>query len=254
MKKRSLMILPLAAAFALAGCSNAGDGGSTDSAPEGTQAEQDTQTEETTQGGSGSGETLDGAQVKAVVEALVEGKDGAQVLDGDTIAASLPQAQAAIEAMNIEPAQCAELISQQGSWDVEGINMAVATVVDGTDATSYSVASYEDDAKLAEARTAAESKDMQGCDSFSMEAQGQKLEASAELLDASSDAEVTLLTKTNISMDGVDVPMNSISIQAIDGRTAVSVSASGDVSAEQELIDSLIAEVNKALAEVAKVQ
>ena len=95
---------------------------------------------------------------------------------------------------------------------------------------------------------------MQGCDSFSMEAQGQKLEASAELMEATSDAGTTVVTKTDITMDGVDVPMNSISVQAIDGRTAVSVSASGDVDGEQQLIDQLIEEVNKALAEVDKVQ
>lgn len=253
MKKRSLMILPLAAAFALAGCSS-DDGGTSETSPEGTQSGQNTQTEETTQPEAASAKALDGAQVKSVVEALVADKEGAQVLDGDTIAASLPQAQAAIEQMNIEPAQCAELISQQGSWDVEGINMAVATVTEGTNATSYSVASYEDDAKLEEARKSAESMDMQGCDSFSMEAQGQKLEASAELMEATSDAEVTVVTKTDITMDGVDVPMNSVSVQAIDGRTAVAVSASGDVDGEQQLIDQLIEEVNKALAEVDKVQ
>lgn len=254
MKKRSLMILPLAAAFALTGCSGSDDNGGAETAPEGTQTEQSTQSEETAQSEAASGEALDGAQVKSVVEALVAGKGEAQILDGDTIAATLPQAQAMIESMNIEPAQCAELISQQGSWDVEGINMAVATVLEGTDATSYSVSSYEDDAKLDEARTAAQSKDMQGCESFSMEAEGQKLEASAEIVDASSDAEITLVTKTNVTMDGVDIPMNSISVQAIEGRTAISVSASGDVSDEQQIIDELISEVNRAVAELAKVQ
>lgn len=246
MKKRSLMILPLAAAFALSGCSGSDNGDSQESAPATGQTEQSEE--------AAAAPTLDAAQVKSVVETLVEGQDDAQVLDNDTIAASLPQAQKAIEQMKIEPAKCADLISEQGSWDVEGINMAVATVVSGSEAKSYSVASYEDDAKLEQARKSAQSKDMQGCEKFSMEAQGQKLDASAELLDATSDAEITVVTKTNITMDGTQVPMNSVSVQAIDGRTAVSVSASGDVNEDQALVDSLIKEVNKALAEVEKVK
>lgn len=42
MKKRSLMILPLAAAFALTGCSGSDDNGGAETAPEGTQTEQST--------------------------------------------------------------------------------------------------------------------------------------------------------------------------------------------------------------------
>lgn len=246
MKKRSLMILPLAAAFALSGCGGSDSSGSNDSAPaDAAQAQSQPANE---------APTLDGAQVKTVAESMVEGEEKAQVLDGDTIAANMPQAKKMIDEMKIEPAKCAEVIAEQSSWDVEGINMAVATVVDGTNAKSYSVASYEDDAKLEAARKGAESKDLNGCDSFTMEAQGQKLTASAEILDGTSDAELTVVTKTNVAMDGVDVPMNSISVQALDGRTAISASASGDVKDSQDLIDSLIKDVNKGLAEAKNVK
>ncbi|MFC0420451.1 hypothetical protein [Glutamicibacter ardleyensis] len=106
--------------------------------------------------------------------------------------------------MKIEPAECADLVVQQSSQDITGINMATAIVAGEKpgESTSYSVASYEDDAKLATDKKAAETKDLQGCDKFSMEMQGMKLNASAEILEATSDAELTVATKSNISMDG----------------------------------------------------
>lgn len=107
MKKRSLMILPLAAAFALSGCGGSDNSGSNDSAPADAGQAQSQPANEAP--------TLDGAQVKTVAESMVEGEEKAQVLDGDTIAANMPQAKKMIDEMKIEPAKCAEVIAEQSS-------------------------------------------------------------------------------------------------------------------------------------------
>ncbi|PRA13209.1 hypothetical protein CQ010_00750 [Arthrobacter sp. MYb211] len=244
MKKRSLWLLPLAGALALTGCADSGN--------EAPAASDEAQASEQ----APAAEPLSSAKVKEVVEKLVADESGAQIIDGAAIAESLPQAKELVKGMNIEPAKCAELVAQQSSWDIEGINMAVATVAgaEAGESTSYSVASYEDDAKLSEIKKTVEAKDLQGCDSFSMEMQGMKLNASAEMLDATSDAEVTTATKTSISMEGTEVPMGSYTVQGLVGPNAVSISYSGAVEDEQAKIDELVKELNVAVAELEKAQ
>ena len=244
MKKRSLWLLPLAGALALTGCSDAG----TD-APAASGDAQPTQE-------AVAAEPLDAAAVKTIVEKLVADESGAQVIDSTAIAESLPQAKKMIESMKIEPAECADLVVQQSALDITGINMATAIVAGEKpgESTSYSVASYGDDAKLATARKAAETKDLQGCDKFSMEMQGMKLNASAEILDATSDAELTVATKSNISMDGKEVPMGSLTLQGFVGPSMVSVAYSGEVDDEKTKLDELTKELNVAVAELNKAQ
>lgn len=249
MKKRSLWLLPLAGALALTGCSGSGD-----KAP--ASNESSTAASASAPAEAPAAKTLDAAQVKKVVESLVADESGAVVVDGDTIAAQLPAAKALVEQMKIEPEQCADLVAQQSSWDINGINMAVASLTDAStgESLSYTVASYEDAAKLEEIKKAAQNKDMKGCESFSMEMQGQKMEANAEILDVSSDAELTYATKTEISLAGTEVPMGSLTVQGIVGNNAVSVASSGGTEDQQTQIDALVKELNVALAELAKVQ
>ncbi len=250
MKKRSLLLLPLAAALALSGCS-------------GSDTEPSTESTETSAGSSDTGASQEAAapqasaalsteQAKSIVTKLAGDSSTVQILDGDSIAASLPQAKAMIEQMEIKPEKCAEFVTQQDSWDIDGINMAVAVLMDETTmaSTSYSVAGYEDSSKLEQITEQAKSKDLQGCDTFSMSVAGQEVEASAKILDVTSDADVTYGTVSTMKMNGMDVP-GTYQIQGLVGNNAVAVSISAsEEESEADMLKELTDELNAAVAEV----
>ena len=241
MKKQAFWVLPMAAALALSSCGSSGNESSGSSDGSGAAQEQSTETA-----------ALTAEQVSAVVKSLVGDNSKAQVLDGDTIKASLPESKKLIEQMNISPEKCAEFVAQQGTQDLEGTNMAVAIVPgEGMESTTYSVLGYEDSAKLEQAKSMAESKDLQGCDKFTMSMSGQEISASAKVLDASSDADTTIATQTSMTVNGTEVPGGSYQMQGLVGANAVMVvySGGGDTP-EAEVLDKLTGELNKAVAEV----
>lgn len=243
MTKRSFLLLPLAGALALSGCGGSGSDTTEGSADAGAAQEQS----------APATAALSTEQATAIVTKLAGDSSGAQIMDGDTIAASLPQAKKLIEQMEIKPEKCAEFVSQQGSWDIEGINMAVAVLMDEATmaSTSYSVAGYEDTAKLDKITEQAKNKDLQGCDSFSMAVSGQEVEASAKILDASSDADLTYATSSAMKMNGTEVPGGSYQMQGLVGNNAVSVAMTGTGSkSEADMLKKLTDELNKAVAEV----
>ncbi|UYQ78466.1 hypothetical protein OF385_04760 [Glutamicibacter sp. JL.03c] len=242
MKKQAFWVLPVAAAFALSGCGSSGNESAGNSEGSGTAQEQSTETG-----------ALSAEQATAVVKSLVGDESNAQVLDGDTIKASLPDSQKLLEQMNIKPEKCAELVTQQGTQDLDGTNMAVAVVPgEGAETTTYSVTGFEDSAKLEQAKTMAEKKDLQGCDKFTMSMSGQEISASAKILDATSDADTTVATQTSMTVNGTEVPGGSYQLQGLVGDNAVVVAYTGgtEEKAESEVLEQLVGELNKAVAEV----
>ena len=243
MKKRSFLLLPLAAALALTGCS--GSANETPGSPD-AGASQEKAAPETA--------ALSTEQATAIVKKLAGDSADAQIMDGDTIAAALPQAKKLIEQMEISPEKCAEFVSQQAAWDIDGINMAVAVLMDDStmESTSYSVAGYEDTAKLDQITKQVKNKDLQGCDKIGMTVQGQNAEVGVKILDASSDADLTYATSNTTKLNGTDVPGGgSYQMQGLVGNNAVSVSMTGtDAESEADVLKKLTEELNKAVAEV----
>lgn len=242
MKKHAFWMLPIAAAFALTGC-----GGSTDNAASGSGGAEASK-EQTPEA-----KALTAEQTTTVVKSLVGDDSKAQVLDSDTIKASLPESKKLIEQMNIKPAKCAELVSQQGTESLDGTNMAVAVVTgEGTESTTYSVVGYEDAAKLDKAKQMAEKKDMQGCDKFTMSMSGQEIAASAKILDATSDADTTVATQTTMKVNGQEFPGGSYQLQGLVGNNAVIVAYTGGDGSESQadVLKKLTTELNKGVAEI----
>ncbi|MNW27378.1 hypothetical protein D3C74_41720 [compost metagenome] len=164
----------------------------------------------------------------------------------------MESAKGLIDQMEIEPAKCAEFVSQQGTQDLDGVNMAAAIVVGETgESNSYSVAGYEDTAKLDAIKDMVDAKDLQGCEDFSMSVAGQKVSASAKILDAESDADKTIVTHTAMTMNGEEVPGGSYQIQGVVGENVVAVSRTqtGE-QADGEAVKALVEELNKAVEEV----
>lgn len=241
MKKRSLWVLPVAAAFVLAGCgSNAGTEAETGSSEAPQQQE------------STGVPALSAEQAAAVAKTLGGGGENVQVLDSEALSGSLESAKGLIDQMEIKPEKCAEYVSQQGTQDLEGINMAVAIEVNATgESNSYSVAGYEDASKLDTVKKMIDAKDLQGCDEFAMSVAGQEVSASAQILEADSDADSTIATHTAVVMNGTEVPGGSYQIQGVVGENVVSVSQT--ITAEQsddEAVKALVEELNKAVEEV----
>jgi len=244
MKKQAFWVLPIAAALALSGCG--GSGNESSGSSKGADAPQE-QPAETA--------ALTAEQASTVVKSLVGENSKAQVLDGDTIKASLPESQKLIKQMNIKPEKCADLVAQQGTQDLDGTNMAVAVIPgEGMASTTYSVVGFEDSAKFDQAKAMAEKKDLQGCDKFTMSMSGQEISASAKVLDATSDADTTIATQTSMSVNGTEIPGGSYQMQGLVGSNAVVVVYSGGgEQPEAEVLDKLKGELNKAVAEVKSV-
>lgn len=242
MKKQAFWVLPIAAAFALTGCGSSGDNAAGSSG--GTEASQEQSTET---------KALTAEQTTAAVKAWVGDDSKAQVMDSDTIKASLPDSKKLLDQMNIKPEKCADLVTQQGTEDLDGTNMAIALETgEGTETTTYSVVGYEDSAKLEKAREAAEKKDLQGCDKFTMSMSGQEIAASAKVLDATSDADTTVATQTSMTINGQEYPGGSYQMQGLVGNNAVVVAYSGGDGSESEadVIKKLTAELNEGVAKI----
>ncbi|MFK0083545.1 hypothetical protein [Glutamicibacter sp. NPDC090743] len=241
MKKRSLWVLPVAVALALTGCSsNSGTEGAAGSS----EAPQEQE--------SAGVPALTAEQAAAVAKTLGGDGPNVQVLDSDALSGSLESAKGLIDQMEIEPAKCAEFVSQQGTQDLDGVNMAAAIVVGETgESNSYSVAGYEDTAKLDAIKDMVDAKDLQGCEDFSMSVAGQKVSASAKILNAESDADKTIATHTAMTMNGEEVPGGSYQIQGVVGENVVAVSRTqtGE-QADGEAVKALVEELNKAVEEV----
>lgn len=242
MKKHAFWVLPIAAAFALTGC-----GGSSDNAASSSGAT------EAAEAQAPEAKALTADQTTAVVKSMVGDDSKAQVMDSDTIKAALPDSKKLIEQMNIKPEKCAELVTQQGTENLDGTNMAVAMVTgEGTASTTYSVVGYEDTSKLDKAKQMAEKKDMQGCDKFTMSMSGQEIAASAKILDATSDADTTIATQTTMTVNGQEFPGGSYQVQGLVGSNAVVVAYSGGDGSEsaEDVLKKLTTELNKGVAEI----
>ncbi|WP_159614640.1 hypothetical protein [Glutamicibacter sp. JC586] len=234
MKKQALWVLPIAAAFALTGCGGASDNSAGSN-------------------GGDEAKALTAEQTTTVVKSLVGDDSDAKVLDSETLKSALPDSKKLIEQMNIKPEKCAELVTQQGTEDLDGINMAVAMITSGgTASTTYSVAGYEDTAKLDKTKEMAEKKDMQGCDKFTMSMSGQEISASAKILDASSDADTTIATQTSMTVNGQEFPGGAYQIQGLVGNNAVVIAYSGGDGSESEadVLKKLTTELNKGVAKI----
>lgn len=84
-----------------------------------------------------------------------------------------------------------------------------------------------------------------------MSVAGQEVSASAQILEADSDADSTIATHTAVVMNGTEVPGGSYQIQGVVGENVVSVSQT--ITAEQsddEAVKALVEELNKAVEEV----
>lgn len=260
MKKRSLMVLPLAAAFALAGCSSSEDGGSTDTAPEGTQSEQSTQTEETQQTEAASGDTLDGAQVKAVVEALIGDAENAQVLDNDTLKAQAGQSAQLMESIQIEPAECKSILSETSLTDAGESIQAAGIIPSAQDSTTFQVISLAPN-ELSKVNELLEMDGFQGCENLVQDVGGQKAELTMSIIDSPQvDAEKVLAIQTETSSEATaGMTTTAISLQALNGNNFVSATYTALVSSADEAFDieqklgDLASEVDRAFAEIEKI-
>lgn len=250
MKKHSLWVLPAAVALALTGCSSS-DAESGNNAA-GTEASQGQEGANAPAEEASGVAALSAEQAAAVATALAGDAPNAQVMDSDALAAAMPSAKGMIEQMDIKPEKCAEFVSQQGTQDLGGINMAAAIIVGEAGQTkSYSVAGYEDSSKLDAVKELAGSADLQGCDEFSMSVSGQSVDASAKIIDAKSDADSTIVTHTSMSLNGNEIPGGSYQIQGVIGDNVIAISDSGaGEQSQDEAVEALVGELNKAVDEV----
>ncbi|MGZ2224607.1 hypothetical protein [Glutamicibacter nicotianae] len=249
MKKRSLWVLPVAVALALTGCSSnsgsEGAAGSSEAPQEGTS--QATQKQE-----SAGVPALTAEQAAAVVKTLGGDASNVQVLDNAALSASVEIAKGLIDKMEIEPAKCAEFVTQQGTQDLDGVNAALAIAVgDAGESSTYSVTGYEDSVNPDAINKVADSKGVQGCEDFSMKVAGQEVSASVKNLEAESDADKTIATHMSVTKNGAEMPGGAYQIQGVIGENVVAIShtQTGEQS-EDEAVKMLVEELNKAVEEV----
>lgn len=250
-KKRSLLVVPVAAALLLSGCSN-----SSETAPESPSSNAPSATEQSSAPAqnAGSADALSAEQVKAVVDKVFAGKKDAMILDSDTIKS---QAEAAggnpYAGADIKPAKCQEYLNAQAQAGTDGVNVAMGMTMDQKSGAAdiLIVQGIEDAKKAEDALDVLTSGSFGGCDKFSITTQGTTIDASIKKVDISTDADVTMGMKIDMSINGKAAPGGSYQIQSTVGPNVIVVQHSGATTeSEDAIFKDLADQVNQTVAEV----
>lgn len=252
MKKRTLLPLTLAAAFALAGCAGGGETApsSSPAAAETTPAAQTTSAAPTAEAAKPAGGQLSAQQLAEIADTLADGNSQAQIVDKQTIVAQLPMAEQQIKAMKIEPAECAQFVAADVNAEFEKMEMiTVALPGEGAlDSTSVSIVSYKDPAD-AKANISKAQSSLKDCSEFSIEMQGQKVTTKTTDVKAKTDGSVTQANRSDIQIPGGS--MTTLSVSAQQENNLVSVSKTGmkatdaDIAEAEKLTNKVLDLLNK---------
>ena len=240
--KKSMKVgaLLVAGAFALAGCSS---NDAAESAPAESSSPSPTPTPAVGQ------DQYSPDEIEAALVAVKESEGlGGEVTNQEALRPLLENAPDAMAGIVITPEQCDVLATTDVAGVLENANMAIL-LLSATD--SLSVASHPD-ASVMEKQSEDNSRLLDDCAEFQMEASGQVITATTEAVDATTDAGTTQAFRTAITAAGEVT--ETIQISAVSGTTNVQVSMTGAgagaesaaaVATAEELINAVLAELGK---------
>ncbi|MFL4473570.1 hypothetical protein ACIPVK_06205 [Paeniglutamicibacter sp. MACA_103] len=256
MKKTALWALPFAATLAITGCAAESTPDPAAQPSSGATPTPATASDPATQPSSGaatepaattpeshaaSGKQLTANQLVKVAQTLKKeyGKDDAQILKDAELRASMGTIEEIVSGMKVSPAECGEFAVAGISETLEQVTMAVLLLpAEPNDVTtSISIASYPD-AEFLEKLVQQAGENKVGCSKFTLTMQGQ--EASAEVKDAkaSTTAQTTIATVTDVKVLGQEI--TTLTVAGYDGQSNVSVSIS-----QPEDMDKAVAKAEK---------
>ncbi|WAP51044.1 hypothetical protein OL239_14155 [Arthrobacter sp. ATA002] len=242
MKAGALLI---AGVFALSGCGGSGDSAEA-AADSSATAEAASPTPTPTPTPAVGREQYTPDELEAALTAVKEdqGLPG-QIANDAAVRPELEGVEGALDTITITPEECSDLASANLGEKIDSSTVAIMQL-SATDALT--VISFED-AELIDEQVANNDQQMVDCSTFQMETQGQVFTASAEEVDASTDAVTTQAYSVTIDMAGQQT--TTLQISGFAGTTNITVSMSDPVDpagaqAEAEkLIDAVLAELEE---------
>ncbi|MGP9650099.1 hypothetical protein CQ010_00755 [Arthrobacter sp. MYb211] len=244
MTKRSLWLLPLAAALILTGCSGSdnADPVTAESSPAPSQKQDQT-----------SGASLSADQVKDVVTKLVGEDSTAQILDNEVMKPQLENAKAMEGSNGIKPEKCAKQQEEYTVTDLTGTVAASATVQGDSTGKVIQIFSITDAQTRKNISEALKLSDIEGCESISVSVSGQEVNTDRQILDLDSTADQALTMATQMKV-GADEYLNSVAVQALEGNNFVLVTFSSGTVEAPLLAGEAMKLADQAFAEIKSLQ
>ncbi|QCY46564.1 hypothetical protein GcLGCM259_0808 [Glutamicibacter creatinolyticus] len=246
MQKRSMMILPLATAFVLAGCSGTVEYGS-GVAP----------TASTTQSPapvSSENSILSDEQAMKVVEQLLGDAEGAHILTTEELRAQSQAMKQQFDGVQIEPAKCRQVLTGSSLSDLGASTQVVGTSQTASSSRTYQVISL-DDTKLDTVRQLLQPDSFDGCEQVTEHVKGQDIERQIKTLQTNLAADqASAFQLTTTGPQGSNTTAVAVSVQGLHGNEYVSVTDvvmsthGGEEVDVQQVLSSLTKNANKAFA------
>ena len=217
MKKRALMLFPLAAALLLTGCAEAGS----------------------TAAAAGQ---LDAQALSEIANEVAGDNAQAVIVDKESLKAQVPLAEKARKAMKVTPESCTEFVAGDIAEEVEKMNV-VSVSLPGAIPLQVGLASYADSTDAA-ANMAQAEEILKDCADFSFSLQGQETTMGVKPLAAKTAASKTSAIQTSTSAS--DTTITTVSVNALEGQNVVTVAVMGgtgprqDIAQAQELADTVL--------------
>lgn len=247
MKKRTLLPLTLAAAFALTGCAGGGEAApsSSPTAAETTAAAETTSAAPTTEAAKPAGGQLSAQQLADIADSLAGDNNKAKIIDEDMLAAQLKLAEQMPESTEVLPEKCASFVENADKLNLEKMNIVMVLFPGASPAqmTSVQVASYPTKAD-ADAELKKGKESLKACSELSMTSQGMKVEQKSASIEVKTNASITEGVRVDSVMPGGKI--TTITLNAQDGQNLVIASVVGG-SDEQKDVAEAEAIANKAL-------
>ena len=208
MKKRALMLFPLAAALLLTGCAEAGS----------------------TAAAAGQ---LDAQALSEIANEVAGDNAQAVIVDKESLKAQVPLAEKARKAMKVTPESCTEFVAGDIAEEVEKMNV-VSVSLPGAIPLQTDAA-----ANMAQAEEI-----LKDCADFSFSLQGQETTMGVKPLAAKTAASKTSAIQTSTSAS--DTTITTVSVNALEGQNVVTVAVMGgtgprqDIAQAQELADTVL--------------
>lgn len=236
MKKRTLLPLTLAAAFALTGCAGGGEAApsSSPTAAETTAAAQTTSAAPTTEAAKPAGGQLSAQQLAEIADSLAGDNNKAKIIDEDMLAAQLKLADQAPDTLKIEPEKCAPFVESNSKPDLEKMNIVMVAIpgASAAQSTGIQVVSFpsvaDADAELQKGKNS-----LSACSEYSISAEGITIEQKSSSIDAKSNASKTLGVRSVSVLPGGKI--TTISINAQEGQNLVVASVVGGSDEQKDI-------------------
>ncbi|WP_139194902.1 sensor domain-containing protein [Arthrobacter sp. UCD-GKA] len=220
MKKRALMLFPLAAALLLTGCADAGS----------------------TAAAAGQ---LDAQALSEIANEVAGDNEKAVIVDKESLKAQVPLAEKARKAMKVTPESCTEFVAGDIAEELEKMNVVSVSLPGATQLQGVQVglASYAEPADAA-ANMAQAEEILRDCANFSFSLQGQETTMGVKPLAAKTAASKTSAIQTSTSAG--DITISTVSVNALEGQNVVTVAVMGgtdsrqDIAQAQELADTVL--------------